>query len=198
MSARAGISRGCLALTGARLDGAECLWAGLATHFLPSAALEEAKARISVEPGRIEAVLDDLSEASPEPRLARNVERIDRLFASDRLEDILSALEADPSDWAAKELRTLRAKSPLTMKVALRLIAQAKEVADFTEEMRIEYRLASRMIMEPDFAEGVRAVLVDKDNAPRWNPARPEGITEAKLDELFAPLPNGEEWTPLP
>src|SRR5690606_11920762 len=146
--------------------------------------------RISAEPGRIEAVLDDLSEAPPEPRLARNRERIDRLFASDRLENILAALEADPSDWAAKELRTLRAKSPLTMKVALRLIAQAKGMADFAEEMRIEYRLASRIIMEPDFAEGVRAVLVDKDNAPRWKPAKPEGITEAKLDQLFAPLPS--------
>jgi enoyl-CoA hydratase len=186
-----------LALTGARLDGAECLWAGLATHFVPGAALAEAKARIAADPEAIEAVLDDLSIEPPEPRLARNVERIDRLFASDRLEEILAALEADNSKWALKELATLRAKSPLTCKVALREIAGAKTITDFAGEMRIEYRLAARVIMEPDFAEGVRAVLVDKDNAPRWNPADPQGISEAKLDALFAPLPAGEEWTPL-
>jgi enoyl-CoA hydratase len=207
-----------LALAGARLDGAECLWAGIATHYLPSAALPEAKARIAADPPMIETVLAELSIDPPEPRLARNIEKIDRLFASDRLEDILAALEADPSEWAAKELKTLRARSPLTMKVALREIAEARrrpgldpgllKASDpgsrrddgqaFAEEMRIEYRLAARIIMEPDFVEGVRAVLVDKDNAPRWNPAEPAGISEAKLDELFAPLPDGEEWTPLP
>lgn len=187
-----------LALTGARLDGAECLWAGLATHYLPSGTLPEAKARIAGNPKAIENVLAELSAEPPEPRLARNSEKIDRLFSSDRLEEILAALEADTSEWAAKELATLREKSPLTMKVALREIAQAKQIADFAEEMRIEYRLAARIIMEPDFAEGVRAVLVDKDNAPRWNPAAPAGISKAKLDELFAPLPKGEEWKPLP
>ncbi len=186
-----------LALTGARLDGAECLWAGLATHYLPSGKLAEAKQRMMADPAEATAVLDDLSVPAPEPRLARNAEKIDRLFASDRLEDILAALEADRSDWAAKELKTLRAKSPLTCKVALRQLAGAAGLSDFSDEMLIEYRLAARIIMEPDFAEGVRAVLIDKDNAPRWNPAAPEALGEAKLDALFAPLPPEEEWSPL-
>ncbi|MBO9499730.1 MAG: enoyl-CoA hydratase/isomerase family protein [Novosphingobium sp.] len=186
-----------LALTGARLDGGECLWAGLATHYLPSEALAEAKALIADDPAAIRAILDRFSIAAPAPKLAADLGSIDRLFAADRLEDIMAALAKDSSEWAAEALATLRAKSPLTLKVALRQIAQARHVASFAEEMRIEYRLASRMIAEPDFAEGVRAVLVDKDNAPRWNPAAPEGISEAKLDELFAPLPIDEEWTPL-
>lgn len=186
-----------LALTGARLDGAECLWAGLATHYLPSEALAEAKARIIAAPDSISTILDEFSTEPPEARLTRNAGNIDHFFASDRLEDILSALEADDSKWAGKELATLRSKSPLTMKVALRQIAEAKALSDFADEMRVEYRLAARMIVEPDFAEGVRAVLVDKDNAPRWNPAAPEGISEAKLDAIFAPLPEGDEWTPL-
>jgi enoyl-CoA hydratase len=59
----------------------------------------------------------------------------------------------------------------------------------------MEYRIASRVLTLPDFAEGVRAVIVDKDGAPRWNPATPEGVTDAMLDAIFAPLPN--EWTPL-
>ena len=72
------------------------------------------------------------------------------------------------------------------------------KIAIALEEMALEYRLAARMIMRPDFAEGVRAVLVDKDNAPRWNPAAPEAVTDAMLDEIFAALPPSEEWTPFP
>lgn len=186
-----------LALTGARLDGAECLWAGIATHYLPAERLEEAKVRIAADPGDAGAILDALAVTPPEARLARNIEKIDRLFAADRLEEIIAALEADGGKWAGKELATLRSRSPLTMKVALRQIAGARNITDFAEELRIEYRLASRIIAEPDFAEGVRAVLVDKDHAPRWNPPAPEGISEAKLDALFAPLPPDQEWTPL-
>ncbi len=71
-------------------------------------------------------------------------------------------------------------------------------MTDFAEEMSLEYRLAARMLMRADFAEGVRAVLVDKDNAPRWDPATPEDVTPAMLDAIFAPLAPGEEWTPFP
>lgn len=187
-----------LALTGARLDGAECLWAGLATHYLPSERLAEAKARIVDAPGEIAAILGDLSAAPPEARLAGNADKIDRLFASDRLEDIVAALQADPSDWAAKELKAVTAKCPATAKVALRQFAEGARMTDFADEMRSEYRLASRMMLRPDFAEGVRAVLIDKDNAPRWDPPTPEGVSEEALDAIFAPLADGEEWTPFP
>jgi Enoyl-CoA hydratase/carnithine racemase len=187
-----------LALTGARLDGAECLWAGLATHYLPVEALGRTKAEIAAEPGRIEAILAEQSVEAPPARLAGNAERIARLFAADRLEDVLAALAADPSEWAAKELKAVTAKCPTTAKVALRQLAESAGRRDFAEEMALEYRLAARMIMRPDFAEGVRAVLVDKDNAPRWDPAAPEAVTDEMLDAIFAPLPEGEEWTPFP
>jgi enoyl-CoA hydratase len=185
-----------LALTGARLDGAECLWARLATHYLSSDRLAEAKARIAADPAEIEAILADVAAEPPDARLAGNADRIDRLFASDRLEEIQSALVADPSEWAAKELKAVAAKCPTTSKVALRQFATAR--TDFTAEMELEYRLAARMIMRSDFAEGVRAVLVDKDNAPRWDPATAEGVTAEMLDAIFAPLPDGNEWTPYP
>lgn len=184
-----------LALTGARLDGAECLWAGLATHYLPSEALAQARTRILADPAGTAAILSQLSSEPPPARLARNAERIERLFVSDRLEDVLAALAADPSDWAAKELKAVTAKCPTTAKVALRQFATRR--SDFTEEMALEYRLAARMIMRPDFIEGVRAVLVDKDNAPQWQPATAEGVTNEMLDALFAPLPAGQEWTPF-
>ena len=187
-----------LALTGARLDGAECLWAGLATHYLPSENLGEAKARIAEKPGEIEAILAGLSVEPPPARLAGNAGRIARLFASECLEEVLAALAADPSEWAVKELKAVAAKCPTTAKVALRQFAENAGKTDFEEEMALEYRLAARMIMRPDFAEGVRAVLVDKDNAPRWDPATPEQVTDEMLDAIFAPLPEGEEWEPYP
>lgn len=185
-----------LALTGARLDGAECLWAGLATHYLESASLPEAKRRIAA--GEAPAtVLSELAATPPPARIADNAERIDTLFASDRLEDIVAALEADGCDWAVKELATLRAKSPQTCKVALRQLATSRTLPDFAANMAMEYRIASRVLTRPDFAEGVRAVIVDKDHAPRWDPATPEGVTDDLLDAIFAPLPADQEWKPL-
>ena len=108
-----------LALTGARLDGAECLAIGLATHYLPAEALAEAKTRIAEDPDRIEGILGQLSVKPPDARIVDNIPTINRLFASDRYEDILAALEADGSEWAAKELATLSTKSPQTCKVCL-------------------------------------------------------------------------------
>ena len=185
-----------LALTGARLDGAECLWAGLATHYLPSAALVEAKARIAQgeEPGQ---VLTELSAAPPEARIAANAALIARHFASDRFEDILASLAADGGEWAANELATLRAKSPQTCKVALRQLHDSLNCADFAANMVMEYRIAARVLTRPDFAEGVRAVIVDKTMDPKWDPATPEGVTDALIDSIFAPLPTDEEWKPL-
>jgi enoyl-CoA hydratase len=186
-----------LALTGARLDGAECLWAGLATHYLPSEKLAEAKARIAEHPGRISGILSELSVTPPEARIAGNAEKIARHFASDRYEDILASLEADGGEWAIKELATLRTKSPQTCKVALHQLAQSQALTDFAANMAMEYRVASRVLTRPDFAEGVRAVIVDKTGDPKWDPATPEGVSDALIDSIFAPLPEHEEWKPL-
>ena len=185
-----------LALTGARMDGAECHWTGLATHYLPSEALAEAKERIAHghEPG---GVLSALGVSPPHARIEGSAAAIARHFASDRFEDILASLENDDSDWAAKELATLRTKSPQTCKVALRQLHDSLSCPDFAANMVMEYRIASRVLTRPDFAEGVRAVIVDKDNSPKWDPATPEAVTDALIDSIFAPLPAQEEWNPL-
>jgi enoyl-CoA hydratase len=186
-----------LALTGARLDGAECLALGLATHYFPSAALDEVKARIADDPQGIESILAEAGVEPPPARILANREKIDRLFASDSFEEILEALEADGSDWARTELETLRSKSPQACKVSLRLLYDGARAQDFGHEMRQEYAVATRVVQRHDFVEGVRALLVDKDNRPRWNPPSPEGVSEHMIDTIFAPMPEGEEWTPL-
>ncbi|MFN3468210.1 MAG: enoyl-CoA hydratase/isomerase family protein [Novosphingobium sp.] len=186
-----------LALTGARLDGAECLWAGLATHYVPAANLAEAKARIAADPGAIAAILRELSAVPPEAKIAAHAAAIERLFAANRYEDILAALSADDSDFARETLATLATKSPQTCKVALRQLATSLTLPDFAANMAMEYRVGARVLTLPDFAEGVRAVIVDKDNAPKWNPATPEDVTDELLDRIFAPLDADEEWKPL-
>ncbi|CAH0497548.1 enoyl-CoA hydratase/isomerase family protein [Novosphingobium sp. CECT 9465] len=186
-----------LALTGARLDGAECVWAGLATHYLPAENLPQAKARIAADPDAVAAILRELSAVPPEAKIAAHAEDIERLFASNRYEDILAALEADGSDFAKATLATLHTKSPQTCKVALRQLATSLALPDFAANMAMEYRISARVLTLPDFAEGVRAVIVDKDNAPKWSPATPEGVTDELLDAIFAPLGATDEWKPL-
>ncbi len=186
-----------LALTGARIDGAECMALGLATHYLPAASLAAAMAAIGERPGAIGAILDAHAVPPPPAGLAAHGDAIARHFASDRLEDIIASLAADPGDWAAATLATLRGRSPQSCKVALRQLAQSRALTDFAANMAMEYRIAARVLVRPDFAEGVRAVIVDKDNAPRWNPAAPEDVTDALIDAIFAPLPVSEEWRAL-
>jgi enoyl-CoA hydratase len=181
-----------LALTSARLNGAECKALRLATHYLPSDRLEEAKERIAADPYRVMAILDELSdEAVPEAPIMARLPLIDRCFASDELEDILACLDAEDDPWAAETAKTIRAKSPTACKVSLRMLVESPKQPHFVDEMRMEYGLMVRMIRFPDFREGVRALLIDKDNAPVWAPA-------ADVAPFFEPLPEIEAWSPLP
>ncbi|HVL79926.1 MAG TPA: enoyl-CoA hydratase/isomerase family protein [Sphingomicrobium sp.] len=186
-----------MALTGARLDGAECLYLGLATHHVPQGSLEELVDRVAKSPDRVGGAIGSFAASAPEAKIEANLPAIARCFASDRLEDVLAALEAEDSDWAQTELATLRRKSPISCKVSLRLLAEGAERESFAKEMEAEYALASRVVRTHDFKEGVRALLIDKDNDPKWDPPVPGEVTEAMLDELFAP-PSSERWAPFP
>jgi len=185
-----------LALTGHRLDGAECINLGLASDYLTSDTLDEAKARITAAPTEIEDILGELAAPVPEAKIVAQEEDINRLFEADRLEDIYAVLESEGGTWGAATLATLRTKSPQTMKVSLRLLAEGRQMVDFAAEMAQEYAVGSRVVVRHDFLEGVRAVIVDKDNAPVWNPDSPEGVTDELIDAIFAPLPPEEAWTP--
>jgi enoyl-CoA hydratase len=186
-----------LALTGARLDGAECVALGICTHYVPSEELPALKAAIAADPRSVERLLDEAAVEPPAAGILARSEEIERLFVADRYEDILAALAADKSEWAEAQLRTLGKKSPQTCKVCLRLVKDGRERTDFADEMRAEYGVAVHVIQRPDFAEGVRALLVDRDNKPVWNPATPEGVTDQMIDTIFSPLSDDEAWTPL-
>ena len=187
-----------LATTGARIKGADCVALGLATHYMTSDKVEAAKDRIIGDPVSLADILAEMADAPPPSDWQVRRDAIDRLFASDRYEDILAALNADGSAWAQEQIATLKTKSPQTVKVALRQLAEGAAFTDFADNMRNEYRIACHVIRRPDFVEGVRAVIFDKDNAPQWDPAAPEAVTQDLVDSLFAPLPPGREWTPHP
>src|SRR3546814_13252839 len=95
---------------------------------------------------------------------------------SDRYEDILAALEKDGGEWAAKELDALHTKSPQTCKVALRQLREGAAMPDFAAEMAQEYAIGSRVVQMHDFLEGVRALIVDKDTSPKWDPPTAEAV----------------------
>ena len=186
-----------LALTGARIKAADCLHAGLATHHVPSERLPELKAALGENPSDIEALLAQFHvDPGPAPLLAHRAE-LDAAFGQGSVEAILAALEAG-SDWARAQALALRTKSPQTLKVAFRQLALGLAAPDFAANMAMEYRSGARVGQRHDFLEGVRAVIVDKDNAPKWDPATLEGVGEDLLDAIFAPLPADQEWSPLP
>jgi enoyl-CoA hydratase len=186
-----------LALTGARLKAADTVFLGIHSHYLPSDALDAFRAILAADPAHPLDVADGLETDPGEAPVEAHLAAIDRLFAFNTVEEIFAALEADGSDWALSQLATLRTKSPQSLKVTLRQLRLGATLSSFAENMAMEYRLGGRVVRTHDFQEGVRAVVVDKDNMPNWSPADLAAIDEADLDALFAPLPAGEAWTPL-
>ena len=187
-----------LALTGARIKAADCELTCLATDYVESAQLPALKAAIVAEPRAIETLLTEFEGDAGRPALAAHQDEIARLFAGDSVEAIVADLEAADTDWAREQLAILKTKSPQTMKVAFRQLKLGGAMKTFADNMAMEYRIGARVVQRHDFLEGVRAVIVEKDNAPKWDPSTLEGVTEAMLDGIFAALPSVEEWTPLP
>lgn len=187
-----------LALTGARLDGADCVALGLANFYLPSEALDDVKAQICAAPEKAESILAGVAVPPPPAKIVSRLPDIDRLFASDDFETILRDLDIDGGDWARAQLKALAGRSPTSCKVSLKMLIESPRHLHFVDEMRMEFAIMIRLYQAPDFAEGVRALLIDKTGDPRWHPARSEDVTDAMVDAYFRPLPADQAWTPLP
>jgi enoyl-CoA hydratase len=177
------------ALTGERLRVADAVAAGIATHHVAAARFPDLiDALAGAVP--VDAVLAAFAQPPGEGALAPLRPAIDRLFAAGRVEDVLAALDAAAGPhgaWARKIAATIRAKSPTSLKVAL---AQVRRGANwsFCDCMRAELRIVSRIVYGHDFYEGVRATIIDKDDAPRWQPAELAGVTDAAVEGHFAAL----------
>jgi len=174
-----------LALTGARLKGKDVLAAGIATHFLED---PDGLADKLCEKGI--AALDGL-QTDAAPTFAEHQSEIDSCFGKDSVEAIVAALESG-SDWEKTQAEALSSKSPLTMKIAHRQLTEGGKMNDFRENMRMEYRIGGRIVCTKNFIEGVRAVLVDKDHNPKWEPPTLEAVSDGFVDSFFAPLGENE------
>lgn len=174
-----------LALTGARFGAADALALGLATHVVAAdaaASVEDLLARA----GSLEGLAQ--LPAAPSP-LAEVRARIDATFSGGDVPSIVKALEADGSAWALTTLAALRSLSPTSLAITLALLHRVREVS-LARAFAIDTVLAPRLSRTPEYAEGVRAVIVDKDRNPKWNPPRIEDVDPraiaALLDEVEA------------
>lgn len=182
-----------LALTGARLKAADTLYAGIATHYVPAARLDDLVGALSDAgtPAAVQAVLDAAHQDPGPALLAERRALIDRCFAADSVPAILDALAADDDPWASATRDTLVTKSPTALLVTFRQMLEGAAL-DFDSAMRLEYRLSQHFFAGHDFYEGVRSVIVDKDNKPVWHPAALADVSAATVAAHFAPAPAGE------
>lgn len=190
-----------LGLTGARLDPADCLWAGIATHYIPVEYLDQlrdglAKAAGSTDPtAAAQEVLDGLHRDPGIGPMALRCEAVDRCFGQGSLNQILAALREEKGDWARDTIEDMMAHSPTSLSVAYRQLTEGRGL-DFDQVMAREFRLACRFLEGQDFYEGIRAQVVDKDHSPVWSPDAMALVDEAMVTAYFAPL--GDDELPLP
>ncbi len=180
-----------IALTGLRVNADDGVSCGLATHRVASAQFAELERALETDEN-VGEVLKTFSMKPAPGKLAADQPLIDRIFELDSVEAILAALDGEMNEEASKFARTIRQKSPTSLKVAFAQV-QRGSALDFAEAMRTEFRIVSRIAREPEFYEGIRAVVIDKDNAPKWNPASLEAVSEDKVASYFAPLAGSEE-----
>lgn len=177
-----------MATTGARLKAPDALYAGLGTHFVPSGrfmALEEALTSTD----DVEETLKGFSAESDRSQFQALQSDIDKHFGQASVEEIVASLEEDGSEWALKQSKIMSSKSPTSLKIAFRQMRVGEKVG-FEECMKIEWRMVNRIYKGHDFFEGIRAVVIDKDNDPKWKPATLDQVKQTDVDAYFAPLEN--------
>ena len=183
-----------LGLTGARLKAADAIAAGLADRYVESAKLPDLEAALAAADwsggdahGVVAATLDAFAGEAGEPSLTERRAAIERCFGQDSIEAILAALEAEGGDWAERTLETLGACSPTSLKVTFEQLRRGRTLG-FDEAMIMEFRLSQAFLARHDFHEGIRAAVIDKDNAPKWRPDTLAEVTPDLVEAHFAPL----------
>ena len=182
-----------LAVTGARIGAGDAVELGLASAHVPSARFPDLALALEA-PGDTDAIIAAFRAPPPAGTLGPHRALIREAFGPCDVSRLLQALErsaAQGGAFAADTLALLRAKSPTSVAIGLRQMAEDRG-AEIEAALRIEFRIVSRVCRMGDFYEGVRAVIIDKDNQPRWSPARLEEVDPRAIDSCFAPLGSGE------
>jgi len=177
-------------LTGARLSGADCIYAGLADYFVLSDKLENLKAAL-LETGDV-AVLQEFSTAPEGSALAENRAEIDAAFAQGTVANITQSLEDTPTDFAKASLKGIMRGAPLCLKITLAAIRTARETGSLEMALRNEYRIVSTCLQDGELVEGIRAMVIDKDRAPKWKYPTLESVPQDMVDRLYQPAVGGD------
>ncbi len=183
-----------MALTGARLSAADTMYCGLATDYAPSDQLPMVINRLcedAATPPDVGEIIDSLTGLPGASPLEAKRGLIDDIFGGSCVEDMVHDLERDGSDWAQKQLKILGGKSPVSLKVTLQQMIKGADL-DFRACMQMELGLSLQFIKGVDFYEGVRALLIDRDNTPIWAPDHLGDITNDMVAKYFTALPAGE------
>jgi len=185
-----------LALTGMRLDAAAMLELGLATHYVPRTAGAGLAERIAAD--GVDAAIEVLAEPSPPSETIEGLTKLaQRCFDHPRVEEIEASLvqvvgeDVSISALAQQLLEMLRKQSPTSVKVTLEQLRRGRSLT-FAECLQMEYRLSQAFMMGRDFCEGVRALLVDKDQSPRWQPDSFDQVDSAMVSRYFDEVGDGE------
>ncbi len=176
-----------LALTGARLKGRDVMAAGIATHCVAAEKFPNLKRRILAGEA-LDTVLADYAETPKAPAYAEHLDIINHCFSRPTITDICLALKMADDDWATAQADILKTRSPLSMAVSLEQLRRGARMTSFEDVMRMEYRIACHIIRTHDFSEGVRAVIEDKDHAPKWSPQTPADVSSNQVEAMFAPV----------
>ncbi|HEX3573226.1 MAG TPA: enoyl-CoA hydratase/isomerase family protein [Rhodopila sp.] len=171
-----------LGLTGARVNGADAVHAGLATHFTPRDRLPALSAALATDGV---AALAAFNQPLPPDTLAEHRSAIDRCFAAETVSAIVARLAAEATPWADATLKALRHVSPSALHWTLLALRRGRDLT-LKQALDAEFALTRSTMAQPDFAEGVRAMLVDKDRKPKWQPARIEDVDPARIAAVFA------------
>ncbi|XP_014809820.1 PREDICTED: 3-hydroxyisobutyryl-CoA hydrolase, mitochondrial isoform X2 [Calidris pugnax] len=188
-----------LALTGFRLKGGDVLKAGIATHFVESEKLPALeKDLIALKSPSTENISDLLNSYHAKSKidqekfvLDEHMEKINSLFSATSMEEIVKNLKQDGSPFATKQLETINKMSPTSLKMTLRQLREGASMS-LQDVLTMEYRLSQACMKGHDFYEGVRAVLIDKDQSPRWKPAALEEVSDEFVNDCFKPLGNND------
>jgi enoyl-CoA hydratase len=182
-----------LALTGARLGPGDTLDAGIATHYCPRAGLEAlvAELRAATDAAAVERCVR-AHTAGPEPGdIAAHHRAIETVFDRPSVASVRAAAAAEAGGWGAEQWAVVEGRSPTSVRLAFAQLARGRALG-FDDAMRLEYRIVHRILAGHDFFEGVRAVLIDKDQRPAWRPATLDAVDEGVIEGYFAPLPGGD------
>ena len=178
-----------LALTGARLKAADLYAIGIASHVVPhekTGALIDALAASDIYcEDCVKTVLDKFHQDPGSAPLAQNMDQIDEHFSGYSVEDILTGLKNDSDPWSQKQYETISRMSPMSLKVTFEQLNRGRGLDSFRENMKMELRIGAEMAKGNDFVEGIRALLIDKDNSPKWNPATLADISDRDVENHF-------------